>query len=234
MCLSIVKVGGSIAAQPDKLRALCKKLSEVSKRYSLVVVPGGGEFADAVRQLDARFQLSKQASHRMAILGMDQYGLVLSDLITDSVTVDTLEKAKKAAEDRKPPIFLPSRLVILEDPLENSWDVTSDSIALYIAHRLHADKVLLITDVDGIYTRDPKQEKNAKLIQNVTPNELLAFEQRTSVDKALPKLLLQWQVNCYVINGFFPDRVEAVLDEQKPLGTHISSNHLSAQKPIKA
>jgi aspartokinase-like uncharacterized kinase len=234
MGLSVIKVGGSLATQPIKLRALCKKLSELSKRYSLVVVPGGGEFADVVRQLDARFQLSRQASHRMAILGMDQYGLLLSDLITDSVAVDRLENARKAIEEHKLPILLPSRLLFRKDPLENSWDVTSDSIALYIAHRLHADRALLITDVDGIYTRDPKQEKNAKLIQNITPNALLALDQRTSVDKALPKLLLQWRVNCYVINGLFPDRVEDVLGGQKPLGTHISTNHLSVSNPIKA
>jgi aspartokinase-like uncharacterized kinase len=56
------------------------------------VVPGGGEFADVVRCLDERFSLTCGVSHRMAILGMDQYGLLLSDLMPNSVTVCKLEE----------------------------------------------------------------------------------------------------------------------------------------------
>jgi aspartokinase-like uncharacterized kinase len=228
MDLSVVKVGGSIAAQPDKLRALCQKLLELAKRHCLVVVPGGGEFADTVRQLDRRFNLSKQASHRMAILGMDQYGILLADLMADCVAVNELGEVEKALEQAKLAVFLPSTLLFCENLLENSWDVTSDSIALYIAHQLHADRVLLITDVDGVYTSDPKQDKKAKLMKSITPEELLAFHQRTSVDKALPRLLLKWKINCYVVNGSFPDRVEAVLEGEKPLGTLISAKLCNA------
>jgi aspartokinase-like uncharacterized kinase len=224
MGLSVVKVGGSLASKPDKLRALCQKLLELSRHHCLVVVPGGGEFTDTVRQLDQRLHLSKEKSHRMAILGMDQYGLVLADLMADTVIVNGLGEAEKALEFGKLAIFMPSMLLFSEDPLENSWDVTSDSIALYIAYRLHADRVLLISDVDGVYTNNPNQDKNAKLMKNITPHELIAFHERTSVDKALPQLLLQWPINCYVVNGFFPERIEAILDGQEPLGTLISGN----------
>jgi aspartokinase-like uncharacterized kinase len=221
MDLSVIKVGGSIATKPDKLRALCQKMLELSKHHRLVVVPGGGEFADTVRQFDMKFHLSKPDPHRMAVLGMDQYGLLLVDLMADSVAVNGLDDAEKALNEGKLAVFLPSTLIFCEDPLENSWDVTSDSIALYISHRLLADKLLLTTDVDGIYTKDPKLGKNARLIENVKPKELLSFGNRTSVDSALPKLLLQWQIDCYVINGFFPERVVSVLEGQKPVGTLI-------------
>ena len=94
MNATVIKVGGSMALHPEKLRALCKKLSESSKKHRLIVVPGGGEFADVVRILDKRFSLSCSASHKMAVLGMDQYGLMLSDLIPNSVTVSKLEEIK--------------------------------------------------------------------------------------------------------------------------------------------
>ena len=123
---------------PEKLRDFCAKLNESSKKHQLIVVPGGGEFADAVRRLDKRFSLSCGASHRMAILGMDQYGLLLSDLMPNSVTVGKLEEVKYFLDSGRMPVFLPSNLLIGEDPLENSWDVTSDSIAVYLAHRLQA------------------------------------------------------------------------------------------------
>jgi aspartokinase-like uncharacterized kinase len=217
---AVVKVGGSLALYPEKLRALCTKLSELSKMQKLILVPGGGEFADVVRSLDKRFSLSPIASHRMAILGMDQYGLLLSDLIADSVTVSKLEEANHFLG--KLPVFLPSSMMFHDDPLENSWDVTSDSIAVYVAWRLQVPSVLLVTDVDGIYTSDPKTHSEAKFIKKISATELLTLDTRTSVDKALPKLLAKTNLNCFVVNGLFPDRIEAVLDGRETVCTRIS------------
>jgi hypothetical protein len=217
----IVKVGGSLASHPEKLRTLCAKLSEVSKKHKLIVVPGGGEFADAVRNLDKRFNLSSAASHRMAILGMDQYGFLLSDLLPHSSVIDKLEDAQRILDLGKLPVFLPSNFLFSKDQLKNSWEVTSDSIAVYIAGQLHASKVVLVTDVNGVYTCDPKKFSDAKLINRLSTNDLLKMNKRTSVDKFLPKLLLQLQIECFVVNGFYPDRVESVLDGRDTVCTII-------------
>jgi 5-(aminomethyl)-3-furanmethanol phosphate kinase len=221
MNATVVKVGGSLASYPEKLRALCVKLSEISKKHRLIVVPGGGEFADVVRSLDKRFSLSASASHRMAILGMDQYGLLLSDLIPNSAAVSKLEEINCFLDSGGLPVFLPSNLLLREDPLENSWDVTSDSIAVYLAERLQVNKILLVTDVDGVYTDDPKTTPEAKLIQQLSASEASAMNRRTSVDKALPKLLLNVSIDCFVVNGLFPDRVASVLDGLNLAGTLI-------------
>jgi aspartokinase-like uncharacterized kinase len=217
-----VKVGGSLALYPEKLRALCAKLSEISTKHKLIVMPGGGEFADLVRDLDKQFNLSNEASHRMAILGMDQYGVLLSNLMLCSCAVNQLENVQKVLDSRKLPVFLPSNLLLSKDPLENSWDVTSDSIAVYIAGQLHISKVLLVTDVDGVYACDPKKHSDAKLIKRLSAKELLTMNKRTSVDKFLPKLLLQLQIKCFVVNGLYPERVEAILDERDAVCTLIN------------
>lgn len=222
MDATVVKVGGSLALYPEKLRALCAKLSEISTKHKLIVVPGGGGFADLVRDLDKRFSLSNEASHRMAILGMDQYGVLLSDLMLCSCSVNQLENVQKVLDSRKLPVFLPSNLLLSKDPLENSWDVTSDSIAVYIAGQLHISKVLLVTDVDGVYACDPKKHSDAKLIKRLSAKELLTMNKRTSVDKFLPKLLLQLQIKCFVVNGLYPERVEAILDERDAICTLIN------------
>ena len=221
MDAAVVKVGGSLAAYPEKLKALCAKLSEVSKKHKLIVVPGGGEFADTVRALDKRFNLSPAVSHRMAILGMDQYGLLLSHLLPDSCVVNRLEKVQETLDLGKLPVFLPSNFLLNKDPLENSWDVTSDSIAVYIAGQLHASRVLLATDVNGVYTCDPKKFSDAKLISKLSAKELLKMNKKTSVDRFLPKLLLQLQIECFVVNGLYPDWVEAVLDGRDAVCTAI-------------
>jgi hypothetical protein len=121
----------------------------------------------------------------------------------------------------KLPVLLPSNLMLGEDPLENSWDVTSDSITIYLASRLNLSRVLLITDVDGIYAGDPKKCPEAKLIAQITARELLGLKIRTSVDKALPKLLLNSPIDCFVVNGLFPERVKAILENKITVCTVI-------------
>lgn len=222
---AIIKVGGSLAEDPAALRALCNKLGEIAKKYGIVVVPGGGKFADVVRELDQQYALSADISHRMAILGMDQFGLLLSQIIPDSCAVYLLNDAKQLSDIRVVPIFLPSRLMFQKDPLEHSWDVTSDSIAAYIASRLNADKVILVTDVDGIFTSDPKKHSDAKLIKELSASELLKLVQRTSVDRFLPKLLLETRMDCYVVNGAYPERIEAILAGQHTICTLVKSRN---------
>jgi len=220
---AVIKVGGSLSEDPEILITLCAKLSRLAKDYGLVVVPGGGRFADAVRDSDERFNLSSGISHRMAILGMDQFGLLLAQLTPNSCATPLLDDAKQLSETEAAPVFLPSRLMFKEDPLKNSWDVTSDSIAAYVASRLQAAKLILVTDVDGIFTKDPKKNEDATLIPRLSAEELLKLNARTSVDRFLPKLLLEAPVDCYVVNGKYPERVEAILAGQPATCTLISA-----------
>ena len=220
---AVIKVGGSLAENPAALKALCSKLGEIAKKYRIVVVPGGGKFADIVREFDLRYALSPGISHRMAILGMDQFGLLLSQITPNSCATYLLSDAKQLSEIRVVPIFLPSRRLLQKDQLEPSWDVTSDSIAAYVASQLNTDKVILVTDVDGIFTSDPKKHSDAKLINELSATELLRAVQRTSVDRFLPKLLLNTQINCYVVNGAYPERIEAILAGQYTICTLVKS-----------
>jgi hypothetical protein len=185
------------------------------------MVPGGAEFADCVRALDKRFSLPAATAHRMAILGMDQYGLLLSALTPNCIIVDSLEEAKGAKAGRVA-VFLPSRFMFGDDGLETSWDVTSDSIAAYIAIRIGSEKVLFVTDVDGIFTEAPKKAPNAKLLGTLTVKQLLALDKRTSVDAYLPKVLAKSKLQCYVVNGLHPERVEAILNGETAVCTVIS------------
>ena len=220
---AVVKVGGSLAEDPERLIDLCAKLSGLAKNYELVVVPGGGRFADVVRDSDKHFNLSSEISHRMAILGMDQFGLLLAQITPNSCATYLLDDAKQLSETEVVPVFLPSRLMFKENPLENSWDVTSDSIAAYVASRLLAAKVLLVTDVDGIFTKDPKKHSDAMLIEKLSAEELLKLNKRTSVDSFLPKLLLEAPIDCYVVNGKYPERLEAILAGQQATCTLIAA-----------
>jgi aspartokinase-like uncharacterized kinase len=217
---AVLKVGGSLLEHPAELKTLCVILSSLAKKYKMLIIPGGGIFADIVRELDDDWGLSNTAAHKMAILAMDQIGLFLSNMIPGSQVCYSLEDVQRA-ESGLLPILLPSQYIFREDPLEHSWDVTSDSIAAYIAGVLNAEKLVLITDVNGIYDDDPKKNLSAKLIRRVTATQLLKWGKRTSVDKFLPNLLIRFRLDCYVVNGMHPERVEAILVGERTVCTRI-------------
>ena len=218
---AVIKVGGSLAEEPTSIRALCCKLSELAVAHRILIVPGGGKFADTVREFDRVFNLSDSSAHNMAILAMDQYGLFLSDITPNSRTTTVLGMTKNSRGAGVTWIFLPSRLMVGRASVEHSWDVTSDSIAAYIAGELKAEKLILVTDVDGVFTADPKQDPNARLMETVTAGELLSSDRRTSVDRFLPKILLRTRLDCYVVNGRYPKRVDAILKGERVISTRI-------------
>ncbi len=217
----VLKVGGSLAQIPNALETLGNYLSQKSPKHHFVVIPGGGRFADTVREVDNIFRLPPILSHRMAILAMNQYGMLLSHFIPNSETNETIEASQEISKSGKVSILLPYKLMLHEDPFVPSWDVTSDSIAAFFAIKLGEKKVFLLTDVDGIYDKDPKIHPDAILLSEVSIGELLNWSQRTSVDKFLPTFLKENQLSCTVLSGMHPELLEQVLSGNQNFGTQI-------------
>ena len=148
--------------------------------------------------------------------------MFLSDITPSSYVSYALTEISNSVNGMLP-IFLPSKLMFSKDPLEHSWDVTSDTIAAYIAGVLHAKKLVLVTDVDGIFSEDPKQNLDTTCIEELPAEELLSWNKRTSVDKTLPKILLQTKLDCYVVNGRYPERIRLILENKKTVCTHVTT-----------
>jgi aspartokinase-like uncharacterized kinase len=70
-----------LLAHEGSLETVLNVLADVARDEPLLIIPGGGPFADAVRDQDARLTLTADAAHWMAVLGMDQYAhlIVVAD-----------------------------------------------------------------------------------------------------------------------------------------------------------
>ncbi len=137
----VLKVGGSLAAGTG-LGALCSEMGRLGGQRGLLLVPGGGVYADTVRSAQARDGFSDEAAHWMAVAAMEQFGLELADLVRGAV-VRELASAEEVIEKGCVPVLLPGDLLRREDPLPHSWDVTSDSIAAWVAALARSRLVLL-------------------------------------------------------------------------------------------
>lgn len=211
----VVKIGGSLF--PDYAINLAQKL--VGK--DVMVVCGGGSLANQIREYHEKINFTPTASHRTAILCMDILGQLLADKVKGSKAVKSLEEVKTTLNSGKLPILIPSLLLEYLDPLEHSWRVTSDSIALYLSHLLEA-KLLITTNVDGIYTHKPSLD-GAQFIKEISGEKLLNFGE-TSLDESFAELLLKYKTSAYVVNGKHPERVRAILNGQSTINTFIGGD----------
>lgn len=171
---------------------------------------GGGEFANLIRKYDERLNFSDEAAHWTAIDCMDIVAKLACDKVDSAEIAADLDEAQKLSESGITPILITSRILREDDPFESSWEVTSDSIAAYVSHLLNAN-LLIVTNVNGIYTQEPNA-KGAKFIDVIGAETLLSFEE-TSIDLMLPSLLLEFGSDCYVVNGKYPERVLALIDD---------------------
>ncbi len=218
---AVLKVGGSLGRSQD-LGVLCEEIGRLGIHHHLLVVPGGGEFADMVRDYYRRYPLNETTAHRMALLAMDQYGCLLGDLVPNSALVSDLLAARTVAAEGRVPILLPSVLITQTDPLPHSWQVTSDSIAAWIAGLVNASLLILIKVVDGLFTVPLPNSIQVELVSEIVANELASYP--GGVDEYLPTILASLQLETWVINGLFPARLAELLTSGRTFGTRVMQN----------
>ncbi len=212
----VMKVGGSLG----RFRGLGKLLDVIAScrgNTRVLLIPGGGAFADLVRAQYRRLRLTESTAHRMAILAMDQYGLLLSDLASQVHPISRLNEAGTVLRSGGLPILLPSRCLSRRDPFDHSWSVTSDSIAAFVAGLVRADALLLLKDVDGVYARDPKIDAAAPLLTRVARSRLTRY---ACVDREFARWV-KGIGSCWIINGARPARVREWLECGKTMGTYV-------------
>ncbi|TVZ62091.1 aspartate/glutamate/uridylate kinase [Azospirillum brasilense] len=198
--LWVVKLGGSLWRAPELRRWL--EILAAARRLRVVIVPGGGPFADAVRDAQPALGFGDRAAHRMALLAMEQYGTALADL------EPRLTPARSLADLRgqpTPTVWMPLPLADNADVAE-SWDVTSDSLAVWLAGALGAACAVLV--------------KSAALPDAVAPVTQLVSE--GIVDPALPDRMARYGGAVWCVSRDDHRRFAKALDQGNPCGTHLA------------
>jgi len=216
-----MKIGGSLLKNPKAFTNLFSKFDELVHNHQIVILPGGGEFADQVRKYHSIYKFSDTAAHYMAITTEDIIGILIKEYLPEGELTYKLEEVPDILKHNKIAIFLPSRYLIGVEELPHSWDVTSDSIAIYLANKLHFKKVILVKDVDGLYTNDPKSELSSVFIKSAKASELKKIK-GSCVDNALGDFIKKYKIICYLINGNNPERINLMLEGQETIYSLIT------------
>ena len=189
----VVKLGGSLAT--DRSLAQWLKAMVRSRSARFAVVPGGGPFADAVRESQRTWRFSDEVAHAMAVGAMEQFGRMLGGIEPALIACSTRAQIRAAWDRGRVALWLPQRLLRNNNQLAQSWDVTSDTIAAWLARSLGADGLLLI--------------KSCPL--PARPDDAAALASAGIVDKALPGFLANGALGFRVAQRRQSDQLERIV-----------------------
>ena len=165
----MVKVGGGLLRDEglDGLGRACAEATEIAARRPVLVVPGGGPFADAVRTVDTQVGLDDATAHALALRAMDQLGVLLRRLLPAPELLAELVAPRGLALLQAAPAFAG------RPDVPASWTVTSDSLAVLAAAAIGADEAVLLKSVDGVLGRWPSGDP---ALAALTADELCALQ----------------------------------------------------------
>jgi aspartokinase-like uncharacterized kinase len=189
----VVKVGGSLFNQIPTLAPVLD-----SSKRPLFIIPGGGYFADTVRQC----QVDEDTAHWMAIAAMEQFGWFIASF--------GIPVTEKLALCQKTTVFLPYQYLRMNDVLSHTWNITSDTIAAWVATTLGLD-LLVLKSVDGI------------VINGILQPQVTRPVDTDIVDPFFIPFVLKNSVKTTIINGTDPKRVENILAGADVSGTKIGT-----------
>lgn len=147
----VIKVGGSLA-ETGRLAGILSIIAAASR--PVIVVPGGGQFADKVRDLQNVMQLDDKSAHKLAMLGMHQMAEIYFAKEPRLAPADSVEGIARVLASGNVPVWLPFQMCQNDETIPADWTITSDGLAARLAERLGGLPVVLLKscDVDALAT----------------------------------------------------------------------------------
>jgi len=207
----VVRVGGSVVASPPNPVLIGKyadMLKDLKKQgHEVVAVVGGGALARDFIEIAGELGLDEANRDWTAIhvsrLFAQLFVMRLGDAGCGTVPI-SLDEADACLKRGR---------VVVMGGLKPG--MTTDAVAAMIGEKINADLLVKASNVDGIYTKDPKKYPDAKKIDELKFNDLTRlFEENRHkagihqiLDPEAVKILRKGRVKMVVVNGFKPENV---------------------------
>lgn len=141
-----LKLGGSLLSSTELGQIL--ELASQKGRGQVVIVPGGGVFADQVRITQQQWHYDDTTAHAMAILAMQQMALLFQGLCPELVLVNKVALIRPALQQQRVVVWSPLLTELDAAGVAASWDVSSDSLAAWLAIELSFIRLVLVKSAD--------------------------------------------------------------------------------------
>jgi uridylate kinase len=221
----VIRVGGSVVASPfnpSLLNAYAELLLNLKEQGHVVAaVVGGGSLSRELIKTVKAMGLNEAAQDEVAIsvsrLTAQLVALKLGDCGVKAVPINVEDAAQLVKQGR----------IVVMGGLKPG--MTTDTVASMLAEKVCADLLVKATDVDGVFTKDPKKHKDAKKIDRLSYDDLAEFLEKKSheagihqvVDPEAVRVLRRSGIKTVVVNGFKLENVLAAVKGRR-VGTVIS------------
>ncbi len=201
MSIIVQKFGGSSVADAERIRRVAKIITDTYSAGNsvVVVVSAQGDTTDDLiakaaeisenpskREMDVLLSTGEQISMSLLAMAIEKMGFPVISLTGWQVGLQTdathcFSKIRRVDKERLESEIGKKNIVIVAgfQGINRYDDITtlgrggSDTSAVALAAALHADLCQIYTDVDGIYTADPRIVKDAKKLDEITYDEML-------------------------------------------------------------
>jgi aspartokinase-like uncharacterized kinase len=160
----VIKLGGSLVAANSLLDCL-NRLEQNYQGKTVVIVPGGGAFAEQVRLAQKHWQFDDYCAHAMALLAMQQMAWLIKGLKANFILAHSVNDIIQQRVQRIL-IWSPDIDELTQAGIPASWDITSDSLAAWLAKTLLADELIIVKSVAIDYTLSLEQLTECGIIDN--------------------------------------------------------------------
>jgi uridylate kinase len=216
----VISLGGSIIV-PEKIDYKFlnefKKVIKKNSQYRFIIVTGGGKTARTYIEAARKEKLTEEEASFLGILTTRLNANLVADLFNQQKVPETHTELYKM-KDR----------VIVCGALSNKSGMTSDANAAEIARDLKAKCFINMTNVEGLYTEDPKKHKHATFIPYITFNDFHKKIQRIKfkagqhfiLDQKASTIIKQHKIKTIILQG--NPQLNNFLNNKKFIGTIIS------------
>jgi len=223
----VFDIGGSIIC-PDSLpdvnfiRRFSRFVTNLRKKgHKIIVVTGGGKFAKNYIHVARKFTHDESFLDVIGIQGTRMNALLMIAALGDNA----YKKVVKNLDDLQHGIST-GKIVVMGGTVPGQ---TTDAVSVAAAEYFEADMIVIATDVDGVYDRDPKKFKKAKLIKHMKPEEIYRIVGKkkyeagsfTILDPVAAKLLVKNRIKTIILNGRKINNMKNAIEGKKFKGTVI-------------
>lgn len=185
----VIKIGTSTLAYPTghlnirRVEELCKIISDIKNAGHQVIVVSSGAIAMGIGKLGL-LERPKDIPTKQAAAAVGQcelmyiydklfseYNHTVAQLLITGEDVENETRHNNFSNTLARLLALNVIPIINENDTVATTEIVigdNDTLAAIVAQSVHADKLVLLSDIDGLYTADPHWDPNAKLIQRAS------------------------------------------------------------------
>ncbi len=244
----VIKIGSDVLTtenglSSDRINSLSKEISEIKNLGFDIILVSSGAIASGTK-ITGLLKRPREIAEKRALASVGQFYLMeawikaFQPVLVAQIllTWDDLSNEERKLKARETLLKILKRDIINENDAVADEEIRfsdNDQLALKVAKLIHAERLVFLTDVDGLFSKNPKHNNSAKLMTKVVKvdTKIRSMVEETKSDNGLGGMIskiniaeeaLESDIKTNILNGEKNNLLLALIKDNKNLGTEFS------------